>query len=67
MKTQLKLELNGGNVEIRLYQQQKKILKQAADIGHALAKMHQPTGPPLVDAITAILGGPVAESEEDDG
>lgn len=67
MKTKLQVEYVDGHVQIKLYRRQEAVLRAAADIGHALAEMHQPTGYPLVDAITAILGGPVAESEEDDG
>jgi hypothetical protein len=62
MKTQI--EYADGQVRIKLYERQRRILEQALEIGHALMEMNQPTGPPLVHAIREILGGPAEEDEE---
>jgi len=47
-----------GKFTVKLHTPDKAILEKASDIGHALIKMNQATGQPLVDAVKAILKQP---------
>lgn len=54
----------GNKLTVELHKPDVAILERALAIGAALTAMSQPTGPPLVDAVTEILRGPEREAED---